>query len=395
VYHVSLIDTDLYKLTMQQAICKLYPNVRARYSLKVRDNRNFPEGFAESLRRIVNGFNIIHLQEAEKRFLQEKCYYLNPQYLDFLAGYRYDPSEVQITQTGDRLELTIEGLWYRVVLWEVPLMATISELYFNMTGQEGFGGQPKNRDVTRTKARELDEANVYYSDFGTRRRFSYQNHCNVIEDLKYHGNGHLLGTSNVHLAQKYDLTPLGTVAHEWIMFHGVRYGYKQANYMANEAWVTVYQGDLGTALPDTYTSDAFFNMNSFDTKFAKLYDGLRQDSGDPIVFLEKAQKYYNDLRVNPAHKFILFSDNLKTIAQIKSIHMACVRRGITDRYGIGTWLTNDCGVTPMNMVIKLSGINYGTGWQPAVKLSDDPGKNTGDSTEVELCKQTLGIGRPS
>jgi len=389
-YHTSLMDTDLYKLTMQMAICNLYPNVRAQYTFINRDNRAFPENFGSELRKIVDSFRGYQLYSNEQDFLRDKCYYLSPVYLDFLSGYRYNPAEVRIQQTGEKLKVFIEGPWYKTVLWEVPLMETISELYFEMTGQKGV-----EHDIRRmnnaTKARDLADASVYYSEFGSRRRYSYDNQDMVIEDLKTHGSGHMIGTSNVALAMKHDLTPMGTLAHEWIQGHAAMFGFLRANEESLEAWVKVFQGDLGIALPDTFTSDVFFKY-AFNTKYAKLFDGVRQDSGSALEFIDKAVKHYISLRIPTKSKTILFSDNLKTIEQIKEIHAACDYQMVQDRYGIGTWLSNDVGIKPLNIVIKLTGLNFGHGWVDTVKLSDSPTKHTGESEAVNLCLKTLKIG---
>jgi len=386
MYHTDILDTDLYKLSMGLAIGRLYPKVKARYTFINRDGREFPAGFANCLREIVDDFRRLKLTKDGKDFIREKCYYLDPVYIDFLAGYRYDPKEVNIVQEGPKLIINIDGFYFRTVYWEVPLMETISELYFEMTkqGEDDEVVAVKNK----IKAKALAETGIYYSEFGSRRRFSFHNQDKVIGDLKNHGRSHMLGTSNVYFAMMHNLTPMGTQAHEFTQFHGARYGYKMANEMALEAWAQVYQGDLGTALPDTFTTDVF--LKSFGTKYAKLFDGVRQDSGDPLVFVEKIIKHYESLRVNPLFKMAMFSDNLKSIEQIKAIHDVCNGR-VIDRYGIGTWLSNDVGVKPLNMVIKLTGVDFGQGWVPCVKLSDDIGKNTGDDAEVSLCKQILGI----
>jgi nicotinate phosphoribosyltransferase len=395
MYHESLIDTDTYKFSMQQGYMFKYPNIRGRYGLIVRDGREFPEGFGDELRRIVNEFRGIRLAKGEKDFLREKCYYLSPAYLDFLYGYSYDPSEVTIKQDGSRLSIFAEGYLYRTTLWEVPLMATISELYFQSTKQVPFPDAPAGTDVwetasaiNRKKAEDLADLDVYYSEFGTRRRYSSANQDRVINDLNRYGRGHMLGTSNMYYAMKYNLIPMGTIAHEWYMMHGALFGYTMANLLATDAWIDVYKGDLGTALPDTYTTDVF--LKTFSTKYAKLHDGLRQDSNDPIAFLNKAEARYKELRVSPLMKMILFSDNLNSIEKIARIKAACTNR-VIDRYGIGTWFTHDLGLKPMNMVIKLLAVDAGNGWINTVKLSDDLSKNTGDGEEVSLCKKVLGI----
>lgn len=395
MYHESILDTDLYKLTMQQAYLFKYPNIQGRSGLIIRDGREFPDGFGKELQRIVDNFREIRLSNVEKDFLREKCYYLSPAYLDFLHGYRYNPAEVSITQEGTRLSVGVKGYLYRKTLWEVPLMATISELYFQMTGQTPFPDAPAGTDVwklsrenNRKKAEGLADIDAYYSEFGTRRRYSSKNQDMVIEDLKTYGRGHMLGTSNLYYAMKHGLIPMGTVAHEWYMLHGAIFGYTLANQLATDAWVDVYKGDLGTALPDTYTTDVF--LKTFSTLHAKLHDGLRQDSANPIDFINKVTKKYQDLRINSTTKMGLFSDNLNSMEKIIRIKAACVDK-LIDRYGIGTWFTNDLGLKAMNMVIKLLAVETDSGWVDTVKLSDDLMKNTGEGEEITLCKKTLRI----
>lgn len=395
MYHEGITDTDLYKFTQQCGYLLKYPGVIGEYGLIVRDDREFPEGFEKRLKEIVDSFRGIHLTKEEKDFLREKCYYLPPAYLDFLEGFRYDPSEVYIKQTGLRLGVHPRGYLYRTVLWEVPLMATISELYYEMTGQTPYPDAPEGTDVwematqtNKAKAEALADIDAFYSEFGTRRRYSSANHDRVIGDLKTFGRGHMLGSSNVYYARKHGLIPMGTVAHEWYMLHAALFGYIMANRMASEAWVDVFQGDLGIALPDTFTTEVF--LRTFNTKYAKLFDGLRQDSGIPIAFLEKAITHYTSLRINPATKICFFSDNLNSIKKIRDIKDTCAGRMI-DRYGIGTWFTNDLGLRHMNMVIKLLRVKSNGEWINTVKLSDDPLKNTGDPETVDLCKKTLNL----
>jgi nicotinate phosphoribosyltransferase len=379
---------------MQLALCQLYPHIINHYEFINRDGREFPDGFAGRLQKIIDSFRDITLTKDEKDFFREKCYYMNPVYLDFLEGYRYDPTEVHISQSGPKLNLFIEGPAYRAVLWEVPLMATISELYFEMIKRWDplTGNQPydeiKRREINKAKAEQLADIDAYYSEFGTRRRYSFDNHDRALGDLKRYGKGHLLGSSNVYLAMTHDLIPVGTVAHEWYQLHAALYGFKMANQMANEAWVKVYNGNLGTALPDTFTTEVF--LRSFDTKYAKLFDGCRQDSGKPDDFTDNVIAHYEKLRINPKFKMALYSDNLNSVQKIKDIKDHLAGRMI-DRYGLGTWLSNDMGVKPLNMVIKLTACQINGEWVQTVKLSDDPGKHTGDPETIALCKNTLGI----
>jgi nicotinate phosphoribosyltransferase len=243
-------------------------------------------------------------------------------------------------------------------------------------------------EVNKKKAEALAAIGAFYSEFGTRRRYSSENQDKVIGDMKQYGKGNMLGTSNVYYAKKHNLMSMGTVAHEWYMMHAALFGYTMANQIASEAWVDVYEGNLGIALPDTFTTDVF--LRTFSTKHAKLFDGLRQDSYDPIVFLEKIITHYKNLKINPTHKIGFFSDNLNSIEKVQRIRNATKDR-IIDRYGFGTWMTNDLGVKPLNMVIKLMAVNNGGGWVNTVKLSDDPMKNTGNRDTIDLCKQTLKI----
>ncbi|NPV58797.1 MAG: nicotinate phosphoribosyltransferase [Actinobacteria bacterium] len=384
----SILDTDLYKLTMQQAVCKLYPWFKARYQFINRGGTPFPSGFAAELSEHVKGMAELRLTGEEREWLAGKCRYFSPVYLDLLEGYRFNPDEVEIRQEGGDLSIVIEGYWYTTILWEVPLMALISELYFELTGEKD-----RARPEDEVRARNLEKAHFFkehgirFVDFGTRRRFSYDNHRRLIPDLMEAGE-FLLGTSNVHLAHLYGLTPVGTQAHEWFQFHSAKYGFRMANQMALQRWVDVYKGDLGIALTDTYGTENFFH--AFDGYFARIFDGVRQDSGDPFQFLESAIEHYRRLGIDPAGKTVVFSDSLN-LELARSLHEACAGR-VKDLYGIGTFLTNDVGVKPLNMVIKMVACqpHYGSDrWVDAVKISDDEGKYTGAREAIELARKTL------
>lgn len=267
-------------------------------------------------------------------------------------------------------------------------MAIISETFFSMTAPATLSRE-QIKAVNRNKAAVMAENKIRFADFGTRRRFSSAVHEMLLTDILSHSNHTLMGTSNVHFAREFNLTPVGTLAHEWFMFHAVAAGYRMANTLAQEAWVRVFKGDLGIALADTYTTDVF--LSSFDTFTAKLFDGVRQDSGDPIVFVKKLVRHYEALHIDPAAKTIIFSDGLD-IEKALAIHAECTGK-IRDAYGIGTNLTNDVGVTPLNMVIKLSRcrISRERPWQHTVKLSDDRGKHTGNRAELDACMKILNL----
>lgn len=379
----DFLDNDLYKFTTMNAIQKKFPDAEVVYRFVNRGNTLFPPGFAEAVRKEVDAMEALSLSRENERFLRAKCYYFDSVFFDLLKGFRFNSEEVKVSQQGGLLDVEIRGLWYRTVLWEVPLLAIISELYFKMTGQEAHDLEER----ATMKAKAFAELRAEISEFGTRRRFSFEVQDRVIGILKENMKELLNGTSNVYFAMKYNLTPMGTHPHEWFMYHGAHFGYRSANAMALANWVDVYDGYLGIALSDTYTSDNFFN--SFDTKYAKLFDGLRWDSGDPFVFTEKALRHYRLHRVDPTSKTIVYSDalDLEGVRKIKEY----VAGRLHDVYGIGTYLTNDVGVTPLNIVIKLfecrpKGSDV---FLPSVKLSDVAGKHTGDPDEIDLCLRML------
>ncbi|HAI81109.1 MAG TPA: nicotinate phosphoribosyltransferase [Chryseobacterium sp.] len=383
----SILDNDFYKITMQNAVVKLFPSEKVKYSFINRGKHHFPKGFDEELRKSVNAMAEMKLTKEEKEYLRNTCPYLDLPYLDFLAGYQYDPSEVQIVQTENDLEVTVVGEWYRTILWEVPLLALISELHYVMNGIERDSDETVIRN-TLEKAEELDNLEVNFAEFGTRRRHSYKVHDLVVDALTQNKSSKFTGSSNVHFAMKYGVKPIGTHAHEWFMFHAAEYGFKMANALSLEHWVDVYRGDLGVALSDTYTTEVFFQQ--FDKKFAKLFDGVRHDSGDPIEFAEKTIAHYEQNGINPLFKYIIFSDGLN-LEKVAEITHAC-RGKIGISFGIGTNLTNDVGVKPMNIVMKLIAAQSVNGdWIPTVKLSDEHGKYTGDPKMIELAKEFLRI----
>lgn len=381
-------DNDLYKFTTMNAIQKLYPNAMVRYSFINRGKTVFPPGFGARLKQEIEGMAKLALSGDEEKFIMSRCYYFDPVFVDLLKGFRYNPAEVMVEQSCGDLIITIEGMWYRTVLWEVPVLAIVSELFYIMNGDQPSDVEEK----AKSKALGMKEMNAEYSDFGTRRRFSFDVHDRVISTLKDYSGDYFKGTSNVFLAMKYDIFPIGTHPHEWFMFHGSQFGYRSANETALDAWVEVYKGYLGTALSDTYTTDNFFA--SFSTLHAKLFDGIRQDSGDPLLFTDRAIEFYKSKRTDPATKTIVFSDalNMEKVSMIRK-H---VNGRIHDVYGIGTYLSNDTGIKPLNIVIKLTSarLRRQDEFQNCVKLSDDPAKYVGDEEEIYLCRKMLGLHQP-
>jgi nicotinate phosphoribosyltransferase len=384
----SILDNDLYKLTMQNAVMKLYPHSKVKYQFINRGKDNFPKDFKSKLEDKIDQLSKLKLSFAEEQFLKSKCYFLDPVYIDFLKGYRYHPKEVKITQRGKKLTIEIEGYWYRTILWEVPLLALVSELFFELNNFD----IPNSRQLEKlniAKAKKFEKLGASFADFGTRRRYSFDNHFNVVKTLKENCQKTFIGTSNVYLAYKLNLIPIGTQAHEWFMFHAAKYGFKMANPTALGRWVDVYHGNLGIALSDTFTTEAF--LESFDTMHAKLFDGVRQDSGDPIEFANTMVKHYEKLRINPRLKTIVFSDSLN-FEKVNKIEKR-IKNKINTSYGIGTYLSNDIPeIEPLNIVIKMiAAAPYGDDWVSTIKLSDVKGKNTGSKQSINLAKQVLGI----
>lgn len=383
----SILDNDFYKFTMQHAVIKLFPYAKARYQFINRGKHEFPDNFSNRLREAINEMANLKLTKDEKKFLKETCPYLDPTYLDFLQGYQYDPSEISIEQNGSELKVSIEGFWYRTILWEVPIMALICELYYQETNQTRQSDELVIETV-EDKIQKYRNLDIVFAEFGTRRRHSFDVHDLVVRTLKEKGNGTFIGTSNVHLAMKYQTKPIGTHAHEWFMFHAAKYGFKMANSVGLEHWTEVYRGDLGIALTDTYTTEVFFQQ--FDKKFAKLFDGVRHDSGDPLEFGDKTIAHYQKLGIDPLTKTIIFSDGLN-YDKVERITEHCKGRiGIS--FGIGTDLTNDVGLKPMNIVLKLTEAKpENAGWTGVVKLSDEPKKHTGTENDIDLAIRLLNI----
>lgn len=383
----SLLDNDFYKFTMQHAVIKLFPYAKAKYQFINRGKHKFPEGFAEKLRIAIDNMAKLKLTDHEKSFLKNTCPYLDPTYLDFLQGYRYDPSEVKIEQIGEEVSVHIEGYWYRTILWEVPIMSLICELFYQTNHLERFDDETVSKTV-QDKIENYNQLGITVAEFGTRRRHSFAVHDLVVDTLKKHQSKCFVGTSNVHLAMKYQTKPIGTHAHEWFMFHAAKYGYKMANELGLEHWVDVYRGDLGIALTDTYTTDVFFEQ--FDKKFSKLFDGVRHDSGDPLEFADKTIKHYQENGIDPLTKTIIFSDGLD-FDKVKRIADYC-RGKIGMSFGIGTDFTNDVGLSAMNIVLKMTeALPENANWTGVVKLSDEPKKHTGKPEDIDLSKRLLHI----
>ena len=386
-------DQDAYKFFMQHAVLQHYPEAWARYSFILRDPAvKFPPGFGEALKEQVDMFAGVRCTEEVAGHLSRQIPWFDDRYLKYLAEYRFDPSEVTIPQDGDRLELTIEGPWHSAILWEVPLMACISELFFRL--QKIPDLTALNIPRWEEKFRTFASMGISVIEFGTRRRKSLQVQEKALETFIRTAPGTIKGTSNVMFARKFGLRASGTQAHEWFMFHAALHGVLRATETALNAWIATYHGALGIALTDTYTTDLFFH--DFSLFFSKLFDGVRHDSGDPLAFAEKAIRHYLENQIvlpdGMIPKTLVFSDSIDRHDKIAAIEKAVSRR-IFSVYGIGTWITNDLvgtegtRVKPLNMVIKMTGAkpDKQSKWIRCAKLTDAPEKLTGEPETIQRC----------
>jgi nicotinate phosphoribosyltransferase len=382
----SMLDQDVYSLSVAQLVARLHSDVQVEYEFINRGKTQFPPGFGQRLRSEVESMASLRLLDDEYEYLREKCYYLKPNYLDMFRGYRYNPNHVIIRQIGGELFVTVAAPWYCAVYWEVPLLAMISELYYEMTNQPPLipvaGGDAATWQANLTyKLRKMSNEGCRVAEYGTRRRFSFAVQDEVVAKMKEFSC--TLGTSNLLLAKNHDLSAIGTISHQLSMAYACLYGYRQATPQMLKDWVDVYQGELGIALPDTFTFKVF--LQSFNSLYSKLFDGLRHDSGDYQWFSMLAIDHYRRLRIDPLSKVIVYSDGL---TDDKAIEIHKWAKGhIQTRFGIGTFLSNDVGRPPLNIVIKLSKC----AGRPAVKISDSPGKECGLPEAISHCKYDLGI----
>ncbi|KAK1716460.1 nicotinate phosphoribosyltransferase [Colletotrichum lupini] len=427
---ISFLDTDLYKLTMQCAVFKYFKDVPVSYAFTNRTpekklSRAAFKWLQEQIRKLGN----ISLSDEEYRFLKTHCTYLTDEYVQFLKEFRLRPREQAVatfhpvgddtgadSDIGD-LHVEIKGAWLDTILYEIPLLALTSEAYFRFMDTDwSYEGQ---EDQAFAKGMRLLEAGCTFSEFGTRRRRDYHTQALVFRGLvkaskegeKKGLKGKLTGTSNVHLAMRFGIPPVGTVAHEWFMgIAAIHNDYKAATELALRYWVGCFGGKLGIALTDTFGTQEFLRsfsqpvhaLDGDESKFktadgsrlltyAELFQGVRQDSGDPADYVKMLRTYYDSQGIKDK-KTMVFSDSLD-IEKCLEYQAISEAAGFTPTFGVGTFLTNDfkhlktgAKSVPLNIVIKLSSANE----NPAIKISDNIGKNTGDKATVNKVKGELG-----
>ncbi|KAJ9107669.1 hypothetical protein QFC21_001129 [Naganishia friedmannii] len=468
---VSLLDTDLYKLTMQNAVLKLFPDSQSEYKFTNRaPDMLFSRKCHEWIEKRVGALSTLRLTPAERQYLEKNCPYFDAEYLDFLEKLQLDPAnQVQVTfvpqpsitkhmaeakgkkgskrQKVDQseqnaveensdsagpdekglIEMKIQGPWKECILYEVPLMSILSEGYFKFDDTDWKDDLEAVETLAKEKTFRLmiqSQGSILFSEFGTRRRRSYKVHEAVIKGLiagdrewassedgkralslkKTPAAGGLAGTSNVHFAMKFGLRPVGTIAHEWIMALGAKEDYNLPNIKAMDAWEKVYPpsatSPLHTMLTDTYTTRTFFQEFQADPKRALRWNGLRHDSGSPMMFARKVREAWQSIAKVTGKKVeevvkgkkVIFSDGLDIDFALE-IWRTCEALGIDASFGIGTNLTNDfhrasdssAKSKPLNIVIKLKRIDG----LECVKLTDDRTKHAGEEAEVSRVKKKL------
>lgn len=376
----SILDTDLYKFSVSYSYMKLFPDAEGTFEFCDRNKTEYDQQFVDQLNYEFARLSCLGLTKQELAYVTNSIRFIPQCYWEWLYGFKFDSSKIQVSlDSENHLLISITDKLYKATLYETPILAIVSALK-NKSNKVNMEDVIKRLD---DKIKLSNQHQLYFSEFGMRRRFNFMVQDVVCEYIKKNAL-YCTGTSNVYMAMQHNMKPIGTHPHEWFMFHGAEFGYKRANYLALENWVNVYDGDLGIALSDTYTTDVF--LKNFSRKHAKLFDGVRHDSGDPFKFVNKVIARYKELGIDPTTKTIVFSNALD-FPTYKEIADYC-RGRIRCAAGIGTNLTNDTGFKPANIVMKLSKcrMNERQSWYSTIKLSDDEGKHMGPEKEVEICK---------
>jgi nicotinate phosphoribosyltransferase len=370
----SLLETDLYKFTMWQALLHRHPNAHGQYEFWCRNQPEYPLAeLKDEVDRELDHLCSLMFSDEEIAYLRG-LRFIKSDFADFLTVFRFQRKFIKVEVDGPHLRIVASGPVVHVMGFEIYVLYIVNELYFRRFDHDVALVEARKRlkakiDELREFDREPHRANPFeFFDFGVRRRFSGDWQDEVVSTLAREVPRYFKGTSNVHLARKYNLVPIGTMAHEYMQaFQSFGVRLRDFQKAALEDWVQEYRGDLGTALTDVVGMNAF--LDDFDLYFAKLFDGLRHDSGDPVQWGEKAIAHYGKLRIDARTKRLVFSDSL-SVPKALSLYRHFGDRIMTG-FGIGTKLTNDTGIAPLNIVMKLVRCNG----QAVAKLSDTPGKS--------------------
>jgi nicotinate phosphoribosyltransferase len=368
----SLLDTDLYKFTMMQVVLHHFPAATVEYRFKCRNPGIDLTPYVAEIREQVDALCTLRFREDELEYLRA-LRFIKSDFVDFLGLFQLNTKYISIDPSPKRngeIGIVIKGPWLHTILFEIPVLAIVNEVYFRATQRapDFDEGRRRLREKIALIGADPSMQGVRIADYGTRRRFSRAWHEEVIVALREGLGSNLAGTSNVMYAARHGLTPLGTMAHEYLQAcQALGPRLRDSQIFGFEVWAREYRGDLGIALSDVYGMDAF--LRDFDLYFCKLFDGARHDSGDPLEWGERLIAHYDRNRVDPRTKTLVFSDSL-TIPKVIELYQR-FRDRARIAFGVGTNLTNDLGYTPLQIVIKLVRCNG----QPVAKLSDSPEKN--------------------
>ena len=389
----SILENDLYKFSMSNYYIQNFPEATGTFAFHDRNNTVYDDEFVHYLKQEFNQLLSLFLYKCEFDWVVKNIPYIPRYYWEWLQSFRFDPHKINVWLDDEKhLHIEVTDLMYKVTFYEIPILAIVSELYhkYNKDGYQVYKDvETAMLPKLQMKADIAEKHNLFFADFGLRRRFNSISEEMVVAYMKDNCKT-FVGTSNVYLAMKYNVKPIGTMAHECFMFQAAVHSPKDANYEVMENWVKVYDGALGTVLTDTYTVDAF--LRNFSMKLAKLYDGVRHDSGCPFEFGDKIIAKYKSYGIDPMSKTIVFSDGLdfEKAAEIKEYFAGKIK--VT--FGIGTNLTCDLpNVKPMNIVMKLKEcrINDRQPIYGCVKLSDVPTKAIGKKEDILNYKYQLNI----
>ena len=391
----SILDSDLYKFTMSNAYFQLYRDAEGTFTFNDRNNEVYDKSFLEMLKLKLAKMCMLRLTEVEYAYISA-IRFLSTNYTEWLKGFHFEYDKIQVSLDSEgHLHIEVTDKMYKVTLYEVPILAIVAECRNKWLGVKI--DMAKVIDILDKKIDFANEHQLYFAEFGTRRRASAASHELIVKRLKERCPIYCVGTSNVYFAMKYGMKYSGTCAHEWIMFHAGIGGFKTANLDALNDWIKVYQGDLGISLIDTYTTASY--LHTLTMKQAKLLDGFRQDSGDEFKIGNMIIDKLKEFRIDPTSKTIVFSNALDFD---KYAEVARYFKGrIKVSAGIGTNLTCDLGIEgykSANIVMKLSKCRYSPRdfWEYVIKISDDLGKHMGmqelfDIAVRELHLKELGV----
>ena len=395
----SLLDTDLYKFTMLQVVLHKFPQTHSVYHFRCRNLEDTVYPLTDILDDLNHQLDLLcqlKFKEDELQYLRS-LRFIKSDFVDYLELFQLKRRFIKASiDSQGRLDIVVEGPMVQAMMFEIFVLAIVNELYFSRIRTPEVLAEGERRLKAKIEllkqydaAQNPNDPPFLVSDFGTRRRYSFDWQKHVVEEFHKAAPHVFRGTSNVLLAKELGITPIGTMAHEFLQaFQALDVRLRNFQKSARESWVQEYRGDLGIALTDVVGMDAF--LRDFDLYFAKLFDGLRHDSGDPYEWGDKAYVHYKKLKIDSKTKMLTFSDGLN-LEKAWKLHQYFKDR-FQVSFGIGTNLTNDMGQTPLNIVLKLVECNR----QSVAKISDSPGKTmTDNDTFLAYLRQVFEINEPA